>query len=214
MTEPAPRKTVIIADDHAIVRDGTIAILRQLPGVEVVAEVSDGLSAIAQVKTHQPQMLVLDAAMPGAKGIEVLADTRRWSKDTAIVLLTGFTSAGILADWLAADAEGILLKSCESGEMRDCFETVLSGGRYVATAARDILERTTAAAQLTNREREVLSLIAMGHQNSGIAERLSISTRTVEKHRASLMEKVGVHSIAELVAYALREGLLDQQTQL
>lgn len=205
---------MIVADDHAVARTGTKAVLADLAGVEIVAEVGDGISAIAAVKTRQPDLLILDAAMPHAKGIEVLADARRWSPNTAVILLTGFTSAGILANWLSADVEGILLKSCEAGEMRTCVETVLAGGRFIAAEASDILDRTTPVNTLTNREREVLSLLAMGHQSINIAERLSISSRTVEKHRASLMAKVGVNSIAQLIAYALREGLLEEHRQV
>lgn len=207
-------KTVVIADDHAVVRNGTKQVLEQIGGVAVAAEVSDGLAAIAAVKQHQPDLLILDSAMPYAKGIEVLAETRRWSKKTVTILLTGFTSAGFLANWLAAEVEGILLKSCSTEEMKTCFETVLSGGRYFSKGAMETLERATNAVSLTDREGEVLSLLAMGHQNAGIGERLNISARTVEKHRASLMEKLGVGSLAELIAYALREGLLDQNTQL
>ena len=207
-------KKVIVADDHAIARSGTIAVLSQIPNVRIVAEVADGLAAIAHVKKEQPDLLVLDAAMPHASGIEVLADTRRWSPETKITLLTGFTSAGILANWLSADVEGILLKSCDPEEMKACFETVLSGGRFISKEAGEILEQTTPIEAITNREREVLALIAMGLQSADIADRLSISARTVEKHRASLMAKVGVNSVAQLIAYALREGLLEEHRQM
>lgn len=189
-------------------------VLEQIPNLTIVAEASEGLSAIAQVKKHQPNLLVVDAAMPHARGIEVLADTRRWSPHTAIVLLTGFTSAGILSQWLDAGAEGILLKSCEPEEMLQGFKAVIAGGRFIAAQAREILENATGVMGLTNREREVLSLIAMGYQSASIADRLCISLRTVEKHRASLMAKVGVNSAAQLIAYALREGLLDGHTQM
>ncbi|MEL6661797.1 MAG: response regulator transcription factor [Pseudomonadota bacterium] len=205
---------VVLADDHAVVREGVKIVLGEIGRVKIAAEVADGLSAISAVKQHQPDLLVLDSAMPRAKGIEVLAEARRWSKSTSVVLLTGFTSAGVLANWLDAEVEGILLKSCCPAEMKTCFETVLQGGRYFARDALEILDEATGKTALTNREREVLSLIAMGYQNTAIGERLNISHRTVEKHRASLMEKVGVGSLAELIAYALREGLITEQTQL
>lgn len=213
MNESSRTCSVIIADDHAVARTGTKAVLADIPAIEIVAEIGDGMSAIAAVKTHQPDLLILDAAMPHAKGIEVLADARRWSPNTAVILLTGFTSAGILANWLSAEVEGILLKSCEPSEMRTCVETVLAGGRFIAAEASAILDRTTPVNTLTNREREVLSMLAMGHQSINIAERLNISSRTVEKHRASLMAKVGVNSIAQLIAFALREGLLEEHRQ-
>lgn len=205
---------VVIADDHAIVRKATISILEEIDQVEIADQVADGLAAIASIRKHQPGLVILDSAMPHAKGIEVLAETKRWSPNSRIIVLTGFTSAGILSDWLAAGAEGILLKSCEPEEMKRCFETVLAGGKFIAASAKKILDTASSVTQLTLREREVLSQIAMGHQNSGIAERLSISVRTVEKHRASLMDKVGVTSAAQLITYALKEGLLEQDTQL
>lgn len=214
MPNEQSRRRVVLADDHAVVREGVKNVLAELGSAEIVAETADGLSAISAVKQHQPDLLVLDSAMPHAKGFEVFAEARRWSKETAVVLLTGFTSAGVLATWLDAEVEGILLKSCCPTEMLTCFETVLEGGRYFAKDALTILENATDKVALTNREREVLSLLAMGYQNGGIGERLSISPRTVEKHRASLMEKIGVGSLAELIAYALREGLIAEQTQL
>jgi DNA-binding NarL/FixJ family response regulator len=207
-------RRVIVADDHAIVRQGTVGVLGQVARTEIVAEVADGLQAIAEVKRHQPDLLVLDSAMPHARGIEVLADTRRWSPDTSIVLFTGFTSAAMLASWLDAEVEGVLLKSCEAEEMVTCFETVLSGGRFICQAAQEILEAVDTALRLTDREREVLSLLAMGLTSPAIADRLCISARTVEKHRAGLMNKVGVNSIGQLIGYALREGLLDDHRQL
>ena len=214
MTGELAKYRVVLADDHAIVREGVKNVLVELGVTDIVAEASDGLSAIAAVKKFQPDLLVLDSAMPHAKGIEVLAEARRWSKETAVVLLTGFTSAGVLASWLDAEVEGILLKSCYPTEMRTCFEAVLKGGRYFAQDALKILEDATGKISLTNREREVLSLIAMGYQNAGIGERLGISPRTVEKHRASLMQKLNVGSLAQLLTLAVREGLVDLSIEL
>lgn len=207
-------KSVVIADDHMIVREGLTQILEKLEDVIVLAEAEDGLAAIAALKKHQPDLLILDAAMPLAKGIEVLADCRRWSPSTAILLFTGFKSANILNDWLQANVEGILLKSSSGEEVEKAVQTVLAGDRYISEEAKAILETTDISAKLTNREREVLSMVATGRQNGEIAERLFLSVRTVEKHRASLMAKLGVHSVSELLVYALKEGLLDEYKQL
>lgn len=207
-------RSVVIADDHMIVREGLVKILEGLENVSVVAEADDGLAAIAALKKHHPDLLILDAAMPQAKGIEVLADCRRWSPDTAILLFTGFKSANILKDWVQADVEGILLKSSSGEEVEKAVQTVLDGGRYISEEAKSILDTAETDIKLTNREREVLSMIAAGRQNGEIAERLFLSVRTVEKHRASLMSKLGVHSASELLAYAFKEGLLDEYKQL
>ena len=207
-------KSVIIADDHAIVRQGVRAVLGQIPNIHIVGEAVNGLEAIAMVKMHKPDMLVVDAAMPLAKGIEVLADTKRWSPETKIVLLTGFTANRILGQWLDAGVDGITLKSCTPDVMETAFRIVLEGGKFIAEDAQAILEENDGLNRLTLRETEVLSMIAGGHQNSSIAEQLGISKRTVEKHRGSLMVKLDVTTVAELMTFALREGLLDEHTQL
>lgn len=205
---------VVIVDDHAIVRQGTKQIVGTIENTSVVAEADNGISAIALVKKHKPDLLILDAALPMARGVEVYSEVRRWSPLTRVVLLTGFTSIGFLADWLDSGVDGILLKSCAPDELRRCFITVLEGGPYVAKVVSEMLETATAKPGFTAREREILSLITKGQANPAIAARLNISPKTVEKHRASLMAKAGVHSVAELMVYALREGLLDGHSQL
>lgn len=207
-------KTVIIADDHAIVRRGTAEILAQIPGLTLIDEVDNGLSAIASVKKHSPDLVVLDAAMPMARGIEVFCEIRRWSPNTKVTLLTGFTSLTLLNDWIQAGVDGVLLKSCEPEEMRLAFEANLRGTNFICRAVSEKLESSAGMKAMTAREREVLSLIAGGFNNAQISERLCISPKTVEKHRAGLMAKFGVHSVAELMACALREGVLDDLKQL
>lgn len=204
----------IIADDHAIVRSSLAGILAQIGGVEVVAETENGLETIALVKQHAPDLLLLDAAMPLARGVQVYGEVRRWSPDTRVIVVTGFTSTAMLADWLAAGVDGLFLKSAKPEEMRNGFAQVIAGGKYVA---EDVAQKLAAAPErdeLTDREREVLSLIAAGHQNVAIGEQLFISPKTVEKHRASLMAKLGVNSVSGLLTLALREGLLDEHRQL
>lgn len=207
-------KRVIIADDHAIVRRSLAEILTEIGNLTIVAEASNGLETIALVKQHSPDLLLLDAAMPLARGVQVYSEARRWSPNTRVVVITGFTSATLLADWLSAGVDGLFLKSAEPVEMRKGFEVVLAGGRFVSSEVTQRLENEPSLPELTDREREVLSLIASGHQNVAIGERLFISPKTVEKHRASLMAKLGVNSISALMTLALREGLLDEHRQL
>ncbi|WP_284126120.1 response regulator transcription factor [Parerythrobacter aestuarii] len=204
----------IIADDHAIVRRSLADILAELGNVEIVAEADNGLETIALVKEHQPDLLLLDAAMPLARGVQVYGEARRWSPETKVAVVTGFTSTGMLADWMAAGVDGLFLKSAAPEEMREGFRQILAGGKYVAQGVSDKLAAEPEREQLTDREREVLALIAAGHQNVAIGEKLFISPKTVEKHRASLMAKLGVNSVSALLVHALREGLLDEHTQL
>lgn len=213
-SESSGLRRVVIADDHAVVRHGTMQILNELPLVEIVAEASDGLSAIAAVKKHKPHMLVLDAAMPLARGVEVFADVRRWSPDTRVVLLTGFTSVGLLSDWLEAGVDGMLLKTCQPDEMKTCFSAVLDGSSYVADQIIERLRVAGEAKSLTLREREVMALVVAGKTNVEIGDKLHISVKTVEKHRGSLMAKLGVRSVSELMIVALREGWLEEHKQL
>lgn len=206
--------TAIVADDHGIARRGLAAILASLGDVDIVAEADNGIVAIAMVKQHRPDLLLLDAAMPLARGIEVFAEVRRWSPATRVIVVTGFTGAALLADWLAAGVDGLMLKSCSDADLRTGFAAVLAGGNYVAAEVAERIAKDGERSALTAREREVLALIATGHMNVAIAERLSISAKTVEKHRASLMAKLGVHSVSGLLVHALQEGLLDEHRQL
>ncbi len=208
-----PSKTVVVADDHSVVRSGVISILERDHTVEIVAQANNGLEAISAAKQHQPDMLVLDAAMPLARGIEVFCECRRWSPSTAVTLFTGFQSASLLSDWLHAGVDGILLKTDEPNDIQTGFDTVLSGGHYVSPTARKLIDECLDQEPLTLRERQVLSRVLGGDSNSDIASRLSISAKTVEKHRASVMRKLGVHSVSELMVTALQRGLLDDRLQ-
>ena len=208
------RYRAIIADDHAIVRNSLAGILAGIGDVEVVAEAENGIETIALVKQHTPDLLLLDAAMPLARGVQVYGEARRWSPDTRIIVVTGFTSTAMLADWLAAGVDGLFLKSAQPEEMQKGFAQVLAGGKFVSQEVADKLAAAPKGEELTDREREVLALIAAGHQNAAIGEKLFISPKTVEKHRASLMSKLGVNSVSGLLTYALREGLLDEHRQL
>ncbi|MEL7446695.1 MAG: response regulator transcription factor [Pseudomonadota bacterium] len=207
-------KTAIIADDHAIVRQSLASILDAIGTVQVVAEAENGLETIALVKEHKPDLLLLDAAMPLARGVQVYGEARRWSPDTKVAVVTGFTATGMLADWLAAGVDGLFLKSGTPDEMQQGFTEILAGGKFVSQEVAEKLASEPDREELTAREREVLALIAAGHQNVAIGEKLFISPKTVEKHRASLMSKLGVNSVSALLVHALREGLLDEHSQL
>lgn len=214
MSLPIGPRHAVIADDHAVVRDGLRAILEEASEVKVVGQAENGLEAISLAKQLQPALLTLDAGMPLAKGMEVYVEVRRWSPQTRIIVITGFTAKGHLADWIAAEVDGLFLKSDAPDEMRKGFKVVLNGGSYVSKDALTVLEELFEAAPLTSRERQVLHLIADGHNNTEIAQRLGVSAKTVDNHRTRLMAKLDVHSVAQLIAYALKEGLLDQSSQL
>jgi len=200
---------IVIADDHGIVRDATRPLLVSIPGVEIVGEADNGVAAIALVKRLQPDLLVLDIAMPHASGVVVLGEARRWSPLTRIAVLTGVTTSGVLGEVAASGVAGVMSKSSPAAELRAGFETIVAGGTYVCGEVAAILAATRGLRELTSRERQVLSLAVQGRSNAEIATLLNISPKTVDNHRTRLMRKVDVHSTAGLVAFALREGLID-----
>ena len=205
---------VVIADDHPLVRNALRDILSEIHGVEIAAEAENGVEAIALVKTQMPTLLTLDSGMPLASGMEVYGEVRRWSPDSRIAVVTGFTAVGQLADWVAAGVDGLFLKTCPPKEIRDGIALLLNGGTYYSKAVIATLEGAPDTPKLSVRERQVLHMIAEGRTNAEIAEQLSISPKTVDNHRTRLMAKLDVHSVAQLIAYALKEGLLDQNAQL
>jgi DNA-binding NarL/FixJ family response regulator len=208
------RYTVVLADDHQIVRDGLRASLEK-PGVvephglAVVGEASNGFEAIAEVKTHQPNLLILDMTMPLAGGAEVLVDIRRWSPNTIIVVLTGINAPGLISSLLESGVEGMFSKGASLDELYQKLPLILRGGRYIADEFERVLVSHLAILELTDRERQILNMVVSGKSNKEIADLLSISPKTVDKHRTSLMNKLGVHSVTELMSFALKEGLID-----
>lgn len=216
MTTELPGKTctVVIADDHVIIREAIANLLADTPrpGVPrytVVATAENGLEAIAAVKAHRPGLLFLDISMPLASGAEIIHDVRRWSPDTRIAVFTGVTSPGLLAGIVEAGADGLFSKAHPVSVMMEKLPLMLRGGRYVAAEFTELIRRGRQAGSLSGRERQVLNMIVAGKSNKEIASQLHISPKTVEKHRASLMGKLEAHSVVQLMARALKDGLID-----
>lgn len=207
----------MIADDHSLVVGALRTLFASMDDVEVVAEAANGLEAVAAVKRHKPTLITLDIAMPLARGTEVLNELKRWSPDTRIAIVTGLTSQSLLSGLVDSDVGGVFLKSCPPDVLEQGLLAILQGHHYIAPEVATLVgtaEDAMALGSLTERERQVLGLVADGHTNGVIAERLFISPKTVDKHRSSLMKKLGVHSVAELLALALREGLLEHHQSL
>ena len=215
---PEPVRTVI-ADDHAVVRSGLRALLendaemcahwsaRARPFC-VIAEAENGIQAITAVKQHQPELLVLDVSMPLAGGAEVINEIRRWSPLTRVAVFTGITASGTLANLVAAGIEGLFAKAAPETELTQHLPLIVSGTQYVSPSLLHILERSNQVQELTSRERQTLSMVITGKSNLEIAEALNLSEKTISNHRTRLMAKLDVHSLAELIAYALEAGLL------
>ena len=208
-----PRFQAVVADDHAIVRSGLRAALEspglvEPAGIKVVAEAADGLSAIAAIRQHRPSLLLLDVQMPLAGGLEVLIEARRWSPETRVVVLSGVTSPGKIGELVSCGVDGLFSKGEDNDELLGALPGILRGRRHVSKVFRRMLEEAPEVPDLSERERQVLNLVVAGRSNKEIAQILGISVKTVDRHRTNLMQKLDVHSVAQLIAYALREGLI------
>ena len=205
---------VIIADDHEIVRDaieiGLATFAFEAPlQFEVVGHAKNGLEAIALVKSCQPELLFLDLAMPLANGLEIVHDIHRWSPATRIIVFTGVNSAGLLSSVMESGVHAIFSKGSSPELIFEKLPLILQGGHFIDPDLAESIERGARFSTLTERERQTLNMIVSGKSNKEIAQILNISPKTVDKHRTSLMGKLDVHSLAELMARALQEGLID-----
>lgn len=209
--------TVIIADDHEIVRRGLRGILEGEGACQVLAEASDGLSAAQLAEKHKPQVLVLDLNMPRLHGIEVLRQTRQTSPQTRVIVLSMHNDEPYVIEALRAGAMAYILKGSESQEILHAMKEVMAGRRFLSATLSEWAinalvakpaDETDPLHTLTQRERMVVQLAAEGHSNAEIAEKLFISPRTAETHRTNLLRKLGLQSQTDLVRFAIRKGLI------
>jgi two-component system response regulator NreC len=204
--------TIVVADDHAVVRGGLRRLLDGEPDLQVVAEAGDVDETKAQVAEHRPVILLLDLHMPGGGSLPALGALRAASPDTAILVLTMQDDPGYAREAMQRGARGYVLKEAEETDLLHAVRTVASGATYLdpELGARLLTDSGASprAAPLTQREREVLRLIALGHTNAEVADRLHLSVRTVETHRANIQSKLATTNRAELVREALDRGLI------
>lgn len=214
--KPTPPTRVLLADDHTLVRAGVRKILEAHPGFSVVGEVPDGRGAITALKEQPVDVLVLDLTMPGVDGFEVLRRAKNIRPELKVLVLTMHASAEYVARAVREGADGYLLKDSAVQDLVAAIQAVMAGREYYSPPVqRELTDMVRGNAgkrgpePITEREREVLKFVAEGLSTKEIATRLDISTRTVETHRANLMRKLGLHSVARLTQYAIREGLID-----
>jgi two-component system response regulator NreC len=203
--------SVVLADDHAVVRSALRMLLEDETGIEVVAEAGDADTAIRYAGGHHPRVLILDINMPGGSGLAAIPEIRRQSPQTQIVMLTMQDETSSAREALQAGVLGYILKEAASDELVKAVRLAAEGKTYLQPelGARLAAEpEVTTPDDLSDRELEVLRLIALGHTNNEIAERLFLSVRTVESHRAHIQQKLGLTSRSELVRYALDRGLI------
>jgi len=210
--------SVLVADDHGIVREGLRRLLESEADLEVCGEAGDGREVLEQVELHRPNVVVLDITMPRLGGLETLERLRAKHPEVKVVLLSVHSDPPFIQSAIALGADGYVLKDGRAAEVITAIRAVIKGGSYFSpVVAREIVEQLRSPklandepfSLLSSREREVLHLIAEGLSAKEVASELSISTKTVEAHRTSLMRKLGVRKATELVRYALRHGLIE-----
>ena len=208
---------VLIADDHALVRAGIRALVEKIDGVVVVGEAGKGSEALDLVQQLKPTLILLDITMPDGGGFEVLDQVTKRYPEIRVIVLTVHEAGEYALRAVREGAAGYLPKSAASIELEQAIQTVIRGERYISpeTAQNTIFEVTNRStkrdllATLSPRQREVLRLIAEGKTTKQIAQVLEISVKTVETHRAQLMERLGIHDVAGLVRYAIIVGLIE-----
>ena len=212
-----PPITLVLADDHKLVRQGMHSLLAAQPGFEVVGEASNGQEALKMIETLSPDIAILDVMMPGLNGIEAAKIAHQRGVKTKIIFLSMHANATYAVRALQSGALAYVLKDSDFSEMLQAIENVLEGRRYLSTAiANEVFEmllnadtgRENTLDMLSPREREILQLIAEGNTNAVVAEKLTLSVRTIESHRSNIMRKLRLSSHSDLVKYAINQGLI------
>ena len=211
---------ILIADDHSILRAGVRALLSAEPDLEVIAEVDNGKDAIRSALMHKPDLLLTDLSMPKANGTEAIQKIRKRLPDIKILVMTVHRTEEYIHTALQAGANGYVLKDDSHMELISAIHHILSGKSYLSPSicnnvVKGYVSNNSSPSLkptwegLTQREREVLQLVAEGNRNKDVAEYLSISLKTVEKHRSNLMKKLDLHSASALTSYAIANGLVN-----
>lgn len=217
VTRVKPGVRVLIVDDHAVVRTGIRLLLEREEGIEPVGEASTGREAIFEARRLKPDVILMDVVMPGGSGLDVIPTLLKERPETKVLVLSMQDDPRYVREAFAAGAVGYVLKEAADVEVVSAVREVARGGRYVhpelgarLIAADADAARRAAEDPLSEREREVLRLLALGHTNQEIARQLYISVRTAETHRAHIMQKLRLSSRAELVRHAIAQGLLEE----
>lgn len=214
---------ILLADNHKLFCDGLRTLFASQPGMETVGEANNGRMAVRLARELSPDVVIMDIGMPELNGIEATRQLRSELPHVKVLAVSMHSDRHYVSGMLSAGASGFVLKDCAFSELADAVRVVVSGGRYlspeiVGVVMDDYVQRLTPspgsnASRLSEREREVLQLMAEGHPTTDIAERLHISRKTVETHRKSMMLKLELFSVAELTKFAIREGITSLETQ-
>jgi DNA-binding NarL/FixJ family response regulator len=217
------KKKLAIVDDHQLFREGLKAMINARDDMEVIWEAKDGLNALSMIKRTLPDLLILDLSMPRLDGISVLKDTRKQFGELKILVLSIHESDQYVLESFEAGADGYCIKDARREELFMAISSVLEGKTYISPGiadnvmegfleSRKTIKTTSTWETITQREREVLKLLAEGYMNKEIADFLNISVKTVEKHRANIMNKLDLHNAPALTAFAIEKGLVSTKS--
>ncbi|MEA1947725.1 MAG: response regulator transcription factor [Thermodesulfobacteriota bacterium] len=212
-------KKIVIAEDQTLVRQGLRSLLESEKKLKVVAEAGDGIEAIRCVEKHKPDLVLMDLAMPKMSGLSALKDIKNRYPDTKIIALTLHSSEEYILEAFKSGADGYCLKKDSHGELLSAIKSIYSGKSYISPSisskvlegyleGRKKIKKKTSWETLTQREKEVLKLVGEGYSSIEIGDILCISSKTVDKHRSNIMNKINLHSAAALAAYAIEKGLV------
>ena len=213
------KKRLFIVEDHKIVRDGLRSLMKTENGLEFVGEAGDGMEAIRCINKTNPDLIILDLNMPKMDGISIISQIKKQSQDMKILVLTMHKDEEYIMEAFKSGIDGYCIKTTTGKELLNAIRIVLAGRRYISPDISDMVlkgfidrrettKKEPSFESLTQREKEVLKLVAEGYQNKEISEYLCISVKTVEKHRANIMQKLDLHSASMLTAYAIDKGLV------
>ena len=213
------KHTIFIVEDHQLFREGLKAMLERRGDVEIVGEAEDGLEAVRKIRKARPELVLLDLSMPKMSGISVMKEVKRELPDTRILALTIHESDQFVLEAFEAGADGYCIKDASRKELMVAIESVLDGKTFISPdisdqvmegflTSRKEIKKESRWESVTQREREVLKLLAEGYTNKEIGDFLHISVKTVEKHRSNLMGKLDLHNVAHLTSYAVEKGLV------
>ena len=220
MSTNSQLKRIVIVEDHTAIREMLAEILRLDPSYKIVGECGDGLQACALLLEQKPDVLVLDARLPNVSGVDILRRVGKQLKGTRVLVFSAYETPALVREMLENGAHGFVEKTAGLAEFKKGLETIANGGTYfgpgVAALLRNVVANNNAATgadPLTEREREILKLVAESHSTKEIALKLGISVKTVDNHRTNLMRKLNLHDVASLTRYALEIGLVDHRAQ-
>ena len=206
-------KKIIVVDDHTIFRQGVTGMLKSVDGVEVIAEAGSGTAAVMLAENHQPDLIIMDIELPELDGLEAAKKIKAAGIKTSIIILTMHKEAELFAMASEEFIDGYLLKDDAFDELVYAIRAVLRGERFISSSLGEIKDKPLIVPAftdtiLTKREREIVAVVAEGLSNKEIAKKLYISVKTVESHRANIMDKLGLKNLAELVKYAVKSGII------